>query len=108
MQKRTQGSAAARCVAAAAAAADGAPATAGWDRTTQRLVDLSTVAFIFLLLPQLVKNAQALAAGNPAALAGLSWVVRAGSGHGEWAQPCQCARALLLLCSASRGVRRAT
>ena len=47
-----------------------------WDDTTKRLVEASTVAFVFLLLPQLWKNSQALAAGNAAALAGLSWVVR--------------------------------
>jgi hypothetical protein len=47
-----------------------------WSRTTSKLVDLSAVAFVFLLLPQLVKNAQALAAGNGSSLVGLSWVVR--------------------------------
>lgn len=45
-----------------------------WDRITTRLVDYSTVAFTFLLLPQLVKNALALKAGNAASLAGLSWL----------------------------------
>jgi hypothetical protein len=47
-----------------------------WDRSTARLVDASTIVFVFLLLPQILKNAKALAAGNAAALAGLSWVVR--------------------------------
>ena len=46
-----------------------------WDKETLRLVELSTVAFIFLLLPQLWKNAEALASGNAAALAGLAWEV---------------------------------
>lgn len=45
-----------------------------WDKVTERLVDLSTVAFVFLLMPQLWKNYQALAAGNASALAGLSWM----------------------------------
>jgi hypothetical protein len=48
-----------------------------WDSVTQRLVDTSTIAFVFLLLPQLIKNGQALAAGNAAVLAGLAWEVRA-------------------------------
>eukprot|EP00892_Ulva_mutabilis_P003326 jgi/Ulvmu1/1365/UM011_0093.1 len=45
-----------------------------WDRITTSLVDYSTVAFTFLLLPQLFKNALALKAGNAASLAGLSWL----------------------------------
>lgn len=47
-----------------------------WDTVTQRLVDVSAVAFIFLLLPQLIKNAKLIAAGNGAALSGLAWEVR--------------------------------
>lgn len=47
-----------------------------WDLVTTRLVDYSTVTFTFLLLPQLIKNALALKAGNAASLAGLSWVAR--------------------------------
>ena len=47
-----------------------------WDRTTSRLVDYSTLAFVLLLLPQLVKNAVALRAGNVELLAGLAWSVR--------------------------------
>jgi hypothetical protein len=46
-----------------------------WDQTTKRLVEVATVAFIFLLLPQMLKNGRALAAGNAAALAGLAWEV---------------------------------
>ena len=47
-----------------------------WDRTTSKLVDYSTLAFVLLLLPQLVKNAVALRAGNVELLAGLAWAVR--------------------------------
>lgn len=46
-----------------------------WDLTTLRLVELSTIAFILLLLPQLWKNAAALAASNAEALSGLAWEV---------------------------------
>ena len=48
-----------------------------WDVITQRLVDVSTIAFVFLLLPQLLKNGRALAAGNAVALSGLAYEVRA-------------------------------
>ncbi len=56
---------------------DGLPVRVGadWDKTSSRLVDSATVPFIFLLLPQLVKNAANMMGGNPAALAVLSWVV---------------------------------
>ena len=50
-----------------------------WDRTTSKLVDYSTLAFVLLLLPQLVKNAVALRAGNVELLAGLAWAVRLAS-----------------------------
>lgn len=49
---------------------------ANWDRTTGWLVDAATVPFIFLLVPQVMKNAANLSAGNAGALAALSWVVR--------------------------------
>ena len=47
----------------------------GWDQTTSRCVELSTIAFIFLLLPQVVKNHISASSGNSEALAVLSWVV---------------------------------
>ena len=46
-----------------------------WDHTTSRCVELSTVAFIFLLLPQVIKNYLSMSSGNSEALAVLSWVV---------------------------------
>ncbi|KAL3144863.1 core protein [Trebouxia sp. C0009 RCD-2024] len=46
----------------------------GWDQTTSRCVELSTIAFIFLLLPQVVKNYLSASSGNSEALAVLSWV----------------------------------
>lgn len=52
-----------------------------WDAITTSLVDYSTVAFTFLLLPQLMKNALALKAGNAASLAGLSWLARPSHMH---------------------------
>ncbi len=47
-----------------------------WDRTTSRCVELSTVAFIVLLMPQVVKNYISMTTGHAEALAVLSWVVR--------------------------------
>lgn len=47
---------------------------------TDWLVGASTLPFIFLFLPQLLKNAANLSAGNGAALAVLSWLVRLGQG----------------------------
>lgn len=47
----------------------------GWDQTTSRCVEFSTIAFIFLLLPQVVKNYLSASSGNSEALAVLSWVV---------------------------------
>ena len=46
-----------------------------WDQTTSRCVELSTIAFIFLLLPQVVKNYLSASSGHSEALAVLSWVV---------------------------------
>lgn len=45
-----------------------------WGAFTDRLVSFSTIPFLFLLLPQLLKNHANLAAGNTAALAVLSWL----------------------------------
>ena len=47
-----------------------------WDRTTSRCVELSTVAFIVLLMPQVVKNYISMTTGHAEALMVLSWVVR--------------------------------
>lgn len=47
-----------------------------WDRITSRCVELSTVVFVFLLMPQVIKNYVAMASNNSEALAVLSWVVR--------------------------------
>ena len=46
-----------------------------WDHTTSRCVEISTVAFIFLLMPQVIKNYLSMSSGNSEALAVLSWVV---------------------------------
>lgn len=56
-----------------------------WDQTTSRCVELSTIAFVFLLMPQVVKNHLSASRGNSEALAILSWVVRR-----AWAS-CVCA-----------------
>lgn len=53
----------------------------GWGEMTDWLVGASTLPFIFLFLPQLLKNAANLSAGNSAALAVLSWLVRLGQGQ---------------------------
>lgn len=45
-----------------------------WGELTTRLVAVSTIPFLFLFLPQLLKNHANLAAGRPEALAGLSWL----------------------------------
>jgi lipid-A-disaccharide synthase-like uncharacterized protein len=45
-----------------------------WGEMTDWLVGASTLPFIFLFLPQLLKNAANLSAGNAAALAVLSWL----------------------------------
>ena len=47
-----------------------------WDRTTSRCVELSTVAFMVLLMPQVIKNYVSMTTGHAEALAVLSWVVR--------------------------------
>jgi len=47
---------------------------AAWDRATSRVTGLSTVPFTVLFLPQIFKNIECLAAGNPGALAILPWV----------------------------------
>lgn len=49
--------------------------TRGWGELTDWLVGASTLPFIFLFLPQLLKNAANLSGGNAAALAVLSWLV---------------------------------
>ena len=54
--------------------AAGAAAAQRWDTLTQQLVALSTLPFIFLFLPQLLKNHANLTAGNAEALAVLSWM----------------------------------
>jgi hypothetical protein len=46
-----------------------------WSAITETLVSLSTVAFLFLLVPQLVKNTIGMAAGNLQDMAILSWRV---------------------------------
>eukprot|EP00240_Pyramimonas_obovata_P003890 CAMPEP_0118946348 /NCGR_PEP_ID=MMETSP1169-20130426/44062_1 /TAXON_ID=36882 /ORGANISM="Pyramimonas obovata, Strain CCMP722" /LENGTH=372 /DNA_ID=CAMNT_0006892295 /DNA_START=227 /DNA_END=1341 /DNA_ORIENTATION=- len=44
-----------------------------WDRITETMTSLSTVPFLFLLMPQVYKNTLQLMAGNSAALAIISW-----------------------------------
>lgn len=51
------------------------PNLSQWNTITETLVSLSTVAFLFLLVPQLVKNTIGMAAGNVQAMAILSWKV---------------------------------
>ena len=48
-----------------------------WGALTQRFVAFSSIPFLFLFLPQLIKNQANLSAGNTAALAVLSWLVGA-------------------------------
>jgi hypothetical protein len=50
-----------------------------WGALTQRFVAFSSIPFLFLFLPQLIKNQANLSAGNTAALAVLSWLVGARS-----------------------------
>eukprot|EP00850_Spirogloea_muscicola_P015358 SM000117S25478 [mRNA] locus=s117:61601:64802:- [translate_table: standard] len=45
-----------------------------WNKTTERLVGGSTLGFMLLLLPQIFKNVENLAAGNTSALAVLPWI----------------------------------
>ncbi len=46
-----------------------------WDRATSRCVEISTVAFLFLVMPQVIKNHISMTSGHAEALAVLSWVV---------------------------------
>lgn len=46
-----------------------------WDRATSRCVEFSTIAFVFLLMPQVIKNYVSMTTGRAEALAVLSWVV---------------------------------
>ena len=64
------------CRCAPREVATSGPTSGHWDQQTRRLVSLSTFFFLFLLLPQIWKNAAALLAGDTALLASLSWVVR--------------------------------
>eukprot|EP00191_Tetraselmis_sp_GSL018_P021046 CAMPEP_0177580606 /NCGR_PEP_ID=MMETSP0419_2-20121207/1657_1 /TAXON_ID=582737 /ORGANISM="Tetraselmis sp., Strain GSL018" /LENGTH=112 /DNA_ID=CAMNT_0019069499 /DNA_START=378 /DNA_END=711 /DNA_ORIENTATION=- len=48
------------------------PTDVKWERTTRKLVDAATLPFVFLLIPQVVKNLNNLIQGNPQALAILS------------------------------------
>lgn len=47
-----------------------------WEQRTQQLVAVSTLPFLLLMMPQVIKNASNFMAGNARALAALSWVVR--------------------------------
>jgi hypothetical protein len=46
-----------------------------WDTLTVTMTSLSTVPFLFLLVPQVYKNALQIMAGNSKALAIISWAV---------------------------------
>jgi len=46
---------------------------ARWDGVTARMASSATVPFLFLTLPQIVKNASLIAAGRPDALGAISW-----------------------------------
>ncbi|KAI3431574.1 hypothetical protein D9Q98_004624 [Chlorella vulgaris] len=56
------------------AASPHASAAQQWGSLTDRMVSISTIPFLFLFLPQLLKNHANQAAGNTAALAVLSWL----------------------------------
>ena len=66
-----------RCVAAASSStsAEHGPQPTTWEQQTQRLVAVSTLPFLLLMMPQVIKNASNFMAGNARALAALSWVV---------------------------------
>jgi hypothetical protein len=51
------------------------------------MVSISTIPFLFLFLPQLLKNHANQAAGNTAALAVLSWLVSLGVHCAACGQP---------------------
>eukprot|EP00803_Ostreobium_quekettii_P003646 evm.model.scf_1754.1 EVM.evm.TU.scf_1754.1 scf_1754:22951-27089(-) len=53
---------------------DGPDLRQRWDVMTQELVQLSTVPFVVLLLPQVIRNAVNMASGNLGALSILSWM----------------------------------
>ncbi|GMH39481.1 hypothetical protein BSKO_07379 [Bryopsis sp. KO-2023] len=63
-----------------AKAGRGAPVVVGddgkqwWEQVTQDLVQISTVPFVVLLMPQVVRNAINMASGNLTALSILSWM----------------------------------
>lgn len=61
-------------IATSAAASGGISKEGDWNKLSTSLVDSATLPFVFLLAPQVFKNAQNLVAGNSAALAALSWV----------------------------------
>jgi len=46
---------------------------ARWDKVTMSLASCATVPFLFLTMPQIVKNTSLIAAGRPDALAAVSW-----------------------------------
>lgn len=58
----------------AAVAAERGEIEPEWDKMTSKLVALSTVPFLLLFLPQILKNGANIAAGNPAALGSLSYI----------------------------------
>ncbi len=77
LQTRQSRSRSQQFVAASTAAAlsNSQPDPHDWEHLTQRLVALSTVPFLLLMMPQVIKNASNFMAGNARALAALSWVV---------------------------------
>ena len=46
-----------------------------WDTQTVRLAHGATAAFLVLLLPQIIRNARNIMAGNYSVLAAIAWVV---------------------------------
>lgn len=46
---------------------------ARWDKVTTSMASCATVPFLFLTMPQIVKNTGLIAAGRPDALAAISW-----------------------------------
>ena len=44
-----------------------------WDAVTMSMASMATVPFLFLTMPQIIKNTALIAAGRPEALAAIAW-----------------------------------
>lgn len=63
-----------KLAARAAEARRHSPSYRKWDSTTEKLTESSTLAFLLLMTPQIVKNARTLLAGDPAPVGILPWM----------------------------------